>query len=284
MKFKFILATALSLGLVLSACGSDKTTSDTSNTETQETENVSDEAEGTDDSAGQNASSETDYKNAIKNNGLPQLEEPAEGEDIYILHTTKGDISLRFFPEFAPLAVENFKTLASQGYYDGIIFHRVINNFMIQGGDPTGTGTGGESIYGEDFGLETTPCLRHFRGALAMANTGQPNSNGSQFYIVQNPDIGDDEKKSYKDALSRQDEPVADGEDITIGDIYPAEVINEYTENGGTPFLDGNYTVFGQVVDGMDVVDAIAASETDENDKPLEDIVINSISVEKYSK
>ncbi len=213
---------------------------------------------------------------------LPQLEEPQAGETIAVLHTTMGDIKLRFFPQYAPKAVENFLTHAEEGYYDGVIFHRVINNFMIQGGDPEGTGTGGESIWGEGFEVEATPSLRHFRGALSMANTGQPNSNGSQFFIVQNPDIGDTYKESFKEALNKQDEEVEKGSGVYFRDVYPTEVLNEYINNGGYPYLDNGYTVFGQVVEGMDVVDAIAAVETDENDKPLEDVVINSISIEEY--
>ena len=102
-----------------------------------------------------------------------------------IMHTNMGDITIQLYPEVAPKTVENFVTLAKKGYYNGLIFHRVIKDFMIQGGDPTGTGAGGESIYGAKFEDECSQELHNFRGALSMANAG-PNTNGSQFFIVQN--------------------------------------------------------------------------------------------------
>ena len=149
------------------------------------------------------------------------------------------------------LAVENFLTHAKEGYYNGLLFHRVINNFMIQTGDPKGDGTGGESIWkgkdkskdsGTGFENEYSPYLYNLRGALAMANSG-PNTNGSQFYINQN-----------KDDISSK----------LPTDRFPAKIIDAY-KNGGNPTLDGgNYTVFGQVIDGMDVVDKIASAETDD--------------------
>ena len=101
-----------------------------------------------------------------------------------IMHTNMGDITIQLYPEVAPKTVENFVTLAKKGYYNGLIFHRVIKDFMIQGGDPTGTGAGGESIYGAKFEDECSQELHNFRGALSMANAG-PNTNGSQFFIVQ---------------------------------------------------------------------------------------------------
>ena len=111
-----------------------------------------------------------------------------------------------------------------------------------------------------------------------MANTGQPNSNGSQFYIVQQKDLGDN-ADIIKNFLDTQDDEVEEGSGVKVSDIYPPEVCNEYLNNGGAPYLDGNYTVFGQVTDGMDVVDQIAAVETDENDKPIEDIVIKEVKI-----
>lgn len=103
-----------------------------------------------------------------------------------ILHTNHGSITLELTADLTPKTVENFVTLSSRGYYDGVIFHRVIEDFMIQGGDPTGTGRGGESIYGDRFEDEIVPTLRHDRGAISMANAG-PNTNGSQFFIVHAP-------------------------------------------------------------------------------------------------
>ncbi|MGI6265114.1 MAG: peptidylprolyl isomerase [Acutalibacteraceae bacterium] len=198
---------------------------------------------------------------------MNQLEKPGKGETIAVMRTSMGNISLRLFPDKAPKAVENFLTHAKNGYYDGLIFHRVIADFMIQGGDPNGTGTGGESIWGEPFEDEFDLSLRNFRGALSMANAG-PHTNGSQFFIVQ--------ASAVPGGMLRQMEELAD-------DGYPAEVTAAYREIGGTPWLDFRHTVFGQVFDGMDVVDAIAAVEKNAQDKPLTDVVIEGIDVSDYA-
>lgn len=187
-----------------------------------------------------------------------QLEPIKKGDTVAVLSTTMGDIKIKLFPEKAPKAVENFTKLIEQGYYKGIIFHRVINNFMIQGGDPTGTGCGGESIYGAAFEDEFDLEMRNYRGALSMANAG-PNTNGSQFFIVQAPEV--DER------LIAQMKQLADKG-------YPEEVTENYANLGGTPHLDFRHTVFGQVAEGMDVVDAIAAVEVDSADKPKTPVVI----------
>jgi len=205
---------------------------------------------------------------------LSQLDSPKAGDTIATISTTKGDIKVWFFPQYAPKAVENFTTHAKNGYYNGVIFHRVINNFMIQGGDPEGTGRGGESIWGGVFENEVVPNLAHFRGALCMANAGA-DTNGSQFYIVQNPDIGDKAKQAFTETLNKFS---GSDEEVKMFTKY----LNEYINNGGYPSLDGSYTVFGQVYEGMDVVDSIAAVETNKDDKPLEDIKINSITVGTY--
>lgn len=197
---------------------------------------------------------------------LTQKNMPEIGEEIAVIHTTMGDITVRFFPEYAPLAVENFITHAKNGYYDGVIFHRVMNDFMIQSGDPEGTGYGGESIWGGTFADEFTSELRNFRGALSMANVGNPDTNKSQFFIVQNTGYTDD---------------VYD----YIGEYYgiSSEIMDQYKEmGGGAPWLDGMHTVFGQVIDGMDVVDAIAAVEVNSRAKPYEDVTIISIDIIKY--
>ena len=110
--------------------------------------------------------------------------EPKAGDTIVTMHTNFGDVKFLMFPEVAPKTVENFTTHAKESYYDGLIFHRVIDGFMIQGGDPTGTGRGGESIWGDAFEDEFSPEAHNFRGALSMANAG-PDTNGSQFFIVQ---------------------------------------------------------------------------------------------------
>jgi cyclophilin family peptidyl-prolyl cis-trans isomerase len=143
------------------------------------------------------------------------------------IHTNHGPIAIDLFDEDAPKTVENFTKLARDGFYDGVIFHRVIPDFMIQGGDPTGTGSGGPGYTFEDeFNSHKV-----VRGALAMANAG-PNTNGSQFFIV------------TTDAAS---------------------------------WLDGKHTVFGEVTDGMDVVDTISALDTDARDRPTADVVIERV-------
>ena len=171
-------------------------------------------------------------------NNMPfiQTDLPKKGEDIVVMKTTKGIMKIRLFPEEAPKTVENFKGLIEKDYYNGIIFHRVIPDFMIQGGDPTGTGTGGESLWGGKFDDEFTGQGKNIRGALSMANAG-PNTNGSQFFIVQ-----------------------------------AAE----------TPWLDGRHTVFAQVFEGLDVVDSIISVERNAGDKPLKDIIMEDVSIEKY--
>ena len=124
---------------------------------------------------GNETSAETDTESTGEYVNL-QAQMPEEGEEIAVIDTSKGVVKMRFFPEEAPKAVENFKTLAKDGYYDGLTFHRVIEDFMIQTGDPTGTGTGGESCWGEDFEDEVSPNLHFYNGAVAMANRGASSS------------------------------------------------------------------------------------------------------------
>jgi cyclophilin family peptidyl-prolyl cis-trans isomerase len=143
------------------------------------------------------------------------------------LQTNAGPIVIEFFDDDAPKTVENFRKLAGDGFYDGLIFHRVIPDFMVQGGCPEGTGTGGPGYQFEDEFNDH----KVVRGALAMANAG-PDTNGSQFFIV---------------------------------------------TTGAAPWLDGKHTVFGEVVEGMDTVDAIEGSETDARDKPLEAKTIEKV-------
>jgi peptidyl-prolyl cis-trans isomerase B (cyclophilin B) len=232
MKIKLISLMAV-LILILSACGT-----------ASEKENASNE---NGNANGGEATTE----------GYPQLTtEVAENERLVEMNTSMGTIKIKLFPEYAPKAVENFIKHSEEGYYDGLIFHRVIQDFMIQGGDPLGNGTGGESIYGQSFEDEFSDKLFNLRGALSMANAG-PNTNGSQFFIVQNTTI-----------------------DPSSIAGYPEEVAKAY-ENGGTPWLDGAHTVFGQVIEGMDVVDSIANVATEAGDRPAEDVVIKSMKVLK---
>lgn len=215
---------------------------------------------------------------------VTQLDLPKNGEEIAVIHTSMGDIKVKFFPEEAPKAVENFKTLAKDGYYNGITFHRVINNFMIQGGDPTGTGMGGESCWGEAFEDEFSPDLCNYRGALSMANSGM-NTNGSQFFIVQSSTVQEG-YWDYMDELIDEygtENVLFNSQTQKIVKInYSDEAKKTYDKVGGTPHLDYAHTVFGQVFEGMDVVDAIASVATDENDKPSDNIIIESITFENY--
>ncbi len=194
-----------------------------------------------------------------------QVALPAAGDTVATINTTKGTIKVKLFPEETPKTFENFTTHAKNGYYDGIIFHRVIKDFMIQGGDPEGTGRGGESIWGHSFEDEFHPDLHNIRGALCMANAG-PNTNGSQFFIVQ--------CKSCDPRFLSQMEQM--GTDYGFG----PDVIENYKNLGGTPWLDFKHSVFGQVCEGMDVGDAIAEAPTGFQDKPVEDIKILSIDIE----
>jgi peptidyl-prolyl cis-trans isomerase B (cyclophilin B) len=240
-------AVLLVVFLVLSACGTSK---------------AKDESKSK--SAGPKTSQQAKEGNKqVNGSDYPQLtKEVSNKEQVVEMETSMGNIKMKLFPQYAPKAVENFVKHSEKGYYDGLIFHRVIKDFMIQGGDPNGNGTGGESIWGHPFEDEISDKLFNIRGALAMANSG-PNTNGSQFFIVQNPKLD----PSLKDQLEKAG--------------YPKEIISAYEEKGGSPWLDQHYTVFGQVIEGMDVVDKIANTPTAAQDKPKEDIVIKKIQVIK---
>ncbi|MEO8434553.1 MAG: peptidylprolyl isomerase [Pyrinomonadaceae bacterium] len=154
-----------------------------------------------------------------------------------VIQTNKGTIRFELLEADAPKTTENFITLAEKGYYDGVIFHRVIKGFMIQGGDPTGTGRGGESAWGGKFKDEINPSSEVYKrgykaGTVAMANAG-PNTNGSQFFIMHS-DYG----------------------------------------------LPPSYSIFGRVTEGQDIVDAIATSATDRNDKPTSEVKMEKVAIE----
>ncbi len=148
-----------------------------------------------------------------------QLKIPGSGDTVAVMHTSMGDIKILLFPERAPKTVENFVTHSKNGYYDGLKFHRVINDFMIQGGDPRGNGTGGESIWGGSFADEFDEQLHNLRGALSMANSG-PNTNGSQFFIVQAKEVPANMLEQMKELSDRG---------------FPQDIVNAYGEMGGTP-------------------------------------------------
>lgn len=205
-----------------------------------------------------------------------------EKRSVVLIETTAGNIRVALSDD-TPLHRDNFLMLASRGYYDGTLFHRVIANFMIQGGDPDsrnaapgqvlGNGGPGYTIPAE-FDL---PYLYHHRGALAAARDGdevnpEQESSGSQFYIVWG--------KRQNAADIRKVREMLEEKGITLS----SQIINEYEMKGGAPHLDGQYTVFGEVIEGMDVVEKIQGVQTDKNDRPLEDVKVLHMKVEQLSQ
>nr|WP_302600159.1 peptidylprolyl isomerase [uncultured Cellulosilyticum sp.] len=221
----FSMACILTLMLfALAGCGSSQSPQSSSNTNGNTTNNESM------DNANSNINTEEQQVVALQENPIVTMK-----------IKDYGDITLELYPEMAPNTVNNFVTLANDGFYDGLIFHRVISGFMIQGGDPQGTGIGGPdySIPGE-FAANgfTQNTLSHTKGILSMARTNNPDSAGSQFFIMS-----------------------ADG-----------------------TYLDGQYAAFGKVTDGLDIVEEIQDVPTNSSDKPLEDIVIESIRVDTHGE
>jgi cyclophilin family peptidyl-prolyl cis-trans isomerase len=212
------------LGLVACQKGGDK--AETGAMETEAEEAV--EAEVATDTAVEEAEAMSPVLERAMN------KDPGPADEVAVINTNMGAIVVKFYPEAAPLAVANFKGLAAKGYYDGVTFHRVIDGFMMQGGDPSGTGRGGESLWGGSFADEFSPELRFDRpGILAMANAG-PGTNGSQFFITYAP----------------------------------------------TPHLNDKHTIFGEVIEGMDVANAIAKTPKGPGDKPTEPVVMESVTIE----
>ena len=228
-----------------------------------------------------------------------QLEKPQAGEEIAVITMKTGEvIKIRFFPDEAPKAVYNFKLHALRGYYDGLTFHRVIENFMIQGGSPDGTGTDGVSVWEQNFEDEFAGNLVNIDGALSMANAG-PNTNGSQFFInCTNTPVAERLWDSYQQSyeqfqqLYKENKEAIDA-DPTIKTLDMSKVTDEYkklySEHGGKMHLDGAYstngtghTVFGQVFEGMESVYALSQAETDGQDKPMESMVVESIQIMVY--
>lgn len=199
-----------------------------------------------------------------------QMSKPEKGETIAIIKVKGfGEMRFKFFPAIAPKAVENFVKHSQEGYYDGLKFHRVIEDFMIQGGDPEGTGRGGESIWGQGFGTELDKRLVPYKGSLCMAMSSLPNSIGSQYFITQ-ADYNDTEEKYLKQSG------------------YPDGLLAQYKNFGGSIYsLYMKYTVFGQMYEGFDVLDKIAKvektySSSGELSVPLEDIIVEKITITEY--
>lgn len=229
-----------------------------------------------------------------------QLEMPNEGDTIAVIHTTLGDITLRVFPDQAPKTVTNFLTLAKEGKYDNTFFDRAVKNFIIQGGDC------GTSSYGSEFEDEFCDKLFNIRGAVSMSNNGY-DDNSSQFFINQKSALSFENDGGWE-ALETQWENIKtqfvnyNGTNLLNSfiqqncefcyntEIVPDSVRQLYETNGGNAYLDGAYnavdrghTVFAQVIDGMDVVDAISNVEVDENEQPVEDVIIETVEVTTYS-
>ncbi|MEG2174216.1 MAG: peptidylprolyl isomerase [Oscillospiraceae bacterium] len=315
-----ILASILVLGLLMVGCAKD--TSPRSSTSAPE------EVPTQSNAAPQKESPPDSKPTATWASGeLPQFAAPAKGTPIVTLHTSMGDVKIMLFPQAAPLSVENFVTHCKDGYYDGVLFHRVISDFMVQSGSPKGDGISGESIWNAPFADEFSDNLYNFRGALSMANSNDPASgrygtNGSQFFIVQtgpakvgftaDQDVGvmgallqarevyggymklyekaktpssEQEMNEYISTLNAElSSRLATGlTDVDRATFQP--VVEKYRAVGGAPSLDFRHTVFGQVMEGMDIVDAISAVDVVDDGsgnvtRPKTDVVIRSTTVE----
>lgn len=213
---------------------------------------------------------------------LPSQGKKKEKRAVVRIETSCGNIRVALSDD-TPLHSKNFLKLAAKGFYDGTLFHRCIKDFMIQGGDPDSRHAAKGQLLGEgDVGYTIPaefclPYLYHWRGALAAARepndvNPEQNSSGCQFYIVYGKKQSPADIKKVRPALEEK------GIELT------SQMIDDYVMRGGTPHLDGQYTVFGEVIEGLDVVCQILTLPTDSNDRPLQDVVINRMIIEQYSK
>ncbi len=192
-----------------------------------------------------------------------------------LISTNKGDIKIKLYNQ-TPKHRDNFVKLVNQKFYDSLLFHRVINSFMIQGGDPDSKKNIrgqilGNGDVGYTIGAEFKNSIIHKKGAIAAARTGdninpKKASSGCQFYIVQGRKLTDAEL----DMIEQR-----------TGNKYTIEQREIYKSIGGTPHLDNNYTVFGEVIEGLDVIDIIALVKCDQNNRPIDDVIIKSITIIK---
>jgi cyclophilin family peptidyl-prolyl cis-trans isomerase len=263
LSIAVMCAVVLSAGLT--ACGKDVDTKENGEKTSFTSSDKTDKNDKDKDKDKDKNSSASNSQNAE----IVNFTAPQKGEQIVIMKIKDyGEVKFKLFPDLCPKGVENFVELAKRGYYDELIFHRVINNFMIQGGDPKGNGTGGTSIWGEKFDGGVSPNLCHAAGALAYANSGSTATNGSQFYVVTGTVYSEDDLRSLE---------------MSSGTNMNENARAIYSTVGGTPWLDGGYTVFGQVFDGLDVIFEIQKTATDGNDKPYEAVVIESVKVSEYN-
>ena len=228
--------------------------------------NANKEAESTTENL--TAEAETPKQEEVK-------EEKQENEALVLISTEYGDMKVKLYNE-TPKHRDNFLKLAEQGFYDGLLFHRVIQNFMIQGGDPDSRDAApgqqlGQGGPGYTIPAEFDPMLIHKKGALSAARMGdqvnpQKASSGSQFYIVHGQVVTPQQLSQFQQQTGRQ---------------YTTEQVQTYTTVGGTPHLDMGYTVFGEVVEGLEVIDKIAAQQTNQANRPLQDIKMTVEVLEK---
>ena len=273
-KFLMMLMMAAALTFAATGCGeadSSAIVEESDEAEISDTDDVDSEGEEEQGSEGVAASdgSTMDMTGVVEGDfpDFDQTAAPKTGDQIVTFDVKDfGEIKAVLFPEVAPYGVKNFTLHANEGYYDGLTFHRIISNFMIQGGDPDGNGTGGESIWKTPFYNETAPQACIIRGSLCYANAGYDPSNGSQFFITQLDTVTDEDLKMYEE------------QGITLTE----EQKEIYKKNGGAAWLQGGYTVFGQVYEGMDIVDEISKVSTDDADKPLDDVIINKVTISEY--
>ncbi|MBQ9947262.1 MAG: peptidylprolyl isomerase [Oscillospiraceae bacterium] len=217
-----------------------------------------------------------------------------------------GTIKAKLFPEVAPVGVENFIKLAEKGYYDGKNIHRVVADFMLQGGSLNGDGTGGEAAAGGDFSIEPNYNARHFYGALCYANA--MGRNTTQFYIVnaKSAELFTDEDiemisrnvdvcRAYRDSYDKNDTGYQYWDNMatyynnltSMIENATDDINSKYESEGGTPSLDGGYTVFGQVYEGFDVIDSVSACKVKTNSggelsEPVDTITIESVKITEY--
>ena len=294
MKKIITIILALALVFALAACGGGEDNSASSDVVTsgafenkgpeESTITRDEESKKTDGSTvGESSVTSSNAEQSQSNGGSTvdnrgQFDAPKAGDTVAIINVKDyGEIRVCFFANEAPKAVENFLTHAKNGYYNGLPFHRIMKDFMIQGGDPKGNGTGGESIWKTGFKVEISNELRHYAGALSMARSSALDSQGSQFFIVH------DSKKTSRTSdqwKSVESQAKATARQNGLSAVtFPKEVCDNYNKYGGSPHLDGSYTVFGQVYQGLDVVNKIATTRVS-GETPVKKPVIEKITVE----
>lgn len=205
----------------------------------------------------------------LDNISILNFTEPAPDEEVAVLTVRDyGDVTIKLFPDQSPMGVENFKTLVQQGYYDELIFHRVVKDMVIQSGDPKGDTTGGDDCWGTNgFQQTISPSLFHVTGAVGYAPSSE-HLNKSQYYIVTGsevtPELFDLIKTKY-------------------GKLFDKTVSDLYYKWGGQPHLDGDYEIFGQVIGGLDICLEIQNAEVGANDKPKSQIVVERAVIQPYA-